>query len=606
MWGLRGAILLWWLLCTPGGASPASRVILVSFDGLGHQIFRSDPAAAELAVLHEMARRGVTAAVRPAHPSTTANSHAALWTGSYDNGVLYNSNPAMPKSEHTFRERRIGFRSESLTAEPLWVAAGRQGVPTVAHQVTQGFPFLPVNTAPEAGAAPVVVNGYQTERLAPHTVIRAADVRWDSCSGWRPALQEPARCFQWTSGRIVFHGALISGEPGALLLALKPHGPRVAVRHAPEEPFFRGGRTLARHFSEPLMVDDRAAVAFRLFEFSTAAPDFLLYQTTVQELGYHDSGDSNAALRLVADAGPFLPNGPVQVYRSGGFGPTVLEGGSGAAERRYLEAVEYLTRQYNRYTRFLWARHSPRIFIDYFPFPDEADHTWLGLAERPPDKLPTAALRTIREARRAAYRLINERLALFAALAGDSADLLITSDHGMAPAAKLVHVNLALREAGLERHAEHLRYCILLNTEEWSGGTVPAAERNVVLDRVQAALEEIRDPSTGERVVRDIRRPPAPASKPGADLLFDFDPGYAAGDASSGPVVESAAWPFGTHGFAPDRDDMQAIFVAAGPGFPAGESRPMMRSTDIAPLVCRLAGIHPPRQAAVRVVQSRR
>jgi predicted AlkP superfamily phosphohydrolase/phosphomutase len=602
MRGLGSAILLWWLLSQPTGASPASRVILVSFDGLGYEIFRSDPAARELTALHRLARRGVTGPVRPAHPSTTANSHAALWTGSYQNGVLYNSNPEMPKSEHTFRERRTGFRSESLAAEPLWVSAGRQGVATVAHQVTQGFPFLPVNTAPEAAAPPVVINGYQTERLAPHTVIRAADVRWGACSGWQPALPEHARCFEWTSGRLTFHGALSAGEKESVLVALDPGGPRAAVRHAPEEPFFGGARSLARHFSKPLMVNERAAVAFRLFEFSPSAPDFVLYQTTVQELGYHDARDPNAARRLAAEAGPFVPNGPVQIYRSGGFGSTAVEGGSGVAERRYLEAVEYLTRQYNRYTRSLWERYAPRLFIDYFPYPDEADHTWLGLAVQPDDKLPAGALTTIREARRAAYRLINERLALFASLAGDSVDLIVTSDHGMAPAAKLVHVNLALRQAGLERHAEHLRYCILLNSEEWAGGTVSAGERDAVLDRVQGALEAIRDPATGERVVRGIRRLDAPAAMPGADLLFDLAPGYAAGDASSGPVVESAPWPFGTHGFAPDRDDMQAVFVAAGPGFAAGESRPM-RSIDVAPLIARLLGIDPPRHAEARPAQ---
>jgi hypothetical protein len=61
---------------------PPSRVVLVSLDALGYQIWLQDPVAAELTALREIADSGVVAAgVQPAFPSTTANSHAAIWTG---------------------------------------------------------------------------------------------------------------------------------------------------------------------------------------------------------------------------------------------------------------------------------------------------------------------------------------------------------------------------------------------------------------------------------------------------------------------------------------------------------------------------------------------
>ena len=101
---------------------PAGRVLLISFDALGYQRLTTDPVAQELVSIQALLKSGAYAdGLTPAFPSTTANGHAALWTGTYAgrNGILYNSTPPLPRAEHAFTERIVGFRADALTAEPI-------------------------------------------------------------------------------------------------------------------------------------------------------------------------------------------------------------------------------------------------------------------------------------------------------------------------------------------------------------------------------------------------------------------------------------------------------------------------------------------------------
>ncbi|HET6565791.1 MAG TPA: hypothetical protein VFG52_10295, partial [Xanthomonadales bacterium] len=50
----------------------------------------------------------------------------------------------------------------------------------------------------------------------------------------------------------------------------------------------------------------------------------------------------------------------------------------------------------------------------------------------------------------------------------------------------------------------------------------------------------------------------------------------------------------GDHGWAPDEPDMHGIFIAAGPGIPAGLRIPALRSVDVYPLMLRQLGLPVP------------
>jgi hypothetical protein len=579
------------LLCW-AGLAPAQRVILISLDGMGTRLLADDPASAELPALRALARAGTQAeGLVSAFPSTTANSHAVLWTGAYGdvNGVTANSHPLLPRSAHTFDERTNGFRSDGLTAEPIWVAAARQGVPTIAHQVTQAIPFTARNTAPGA----TIINNYQSATHAPHLVLRARDVRAEAVAGWRPALPPsrlPVKAFTWKAGPVELHGALLASGAAAydaLVIAADRAGERVTARAAPLETAPPKARPLARHFSAGLFLAEPtpAWLYFRLFELAPDGAEFLLYQTPLQETGWHDGTPREAAnrLALLRSAGGFLGNGPYNMMQRGELGP------AGIGERRYLEIAELVVRQNLRYTEELAKRRDARLLIGYLNYPDEFDHTWLGNGEE--------ALGW----RRWGYAAINHYVEGIARLAGPRDHLVITSDHGMAPVSQGVSVDAVLAGAGLTERAKHVYNSVLVNTTDWRGGLVPLTELPATVERIRAALAGVSDPRTGAPVFTAF----FPAAEFGPrfgiagpatmDLYFDLAPGYHVVDGKQ--VIEKLRAPGGAHGFLPERPDMHALLIARGPRFAAGGRWPVLRSTAVAPLVAELLGIEPPRDS---------
>lgn len=541
------ALALLWAL--PAGAQ---RVVVVSFDGLGAETFFEDPVAAELTVLKETARRGAASrGVQSAFPSTTANSHAALWTGCYGdaNHITANSPPVLPRSEHTVLERGNGFRAEQLSAETFWVAAARAGLPAVAHQPTQGYPFTKYNSAPGA----VVVNGYQTRLLAPHAL-------WTPSTGKRM----PDGSYLFEHGPASFR--VIPGKK-SVRVALTSGKQAVNVPLAPLETEPPRKRDLARRFSGPLLLESPAPAAlyFRLFELGENG--FRLYVTPWQELG-----TSVPLERIFREAGGFIGNGPTALLDKGLISPA-----------EYLEAMELVIRQMTRHAIWLQKKFQPRLMQSYLPFPDEIDHMWLPAAR--------SGDAQAREWRRWGYIAIDRGAAEFAKLAGDrnKDHLLWVSDHGMAVVTKSVPVGELLRQAQLDSRAAYLYHSILVNTTDWKQGVVPLTGRAAVVEQARRAL-------SGAEGITSFFTPEQDGEKygiggpAGGDLYFDFAPGY-------GPAARRGGGqdrPRGAHGFLPTRRDMQAICIAAGPRIRAGAEWPEIRIIDIAPMIAELLGFPAP------------
>ena len=360
----------------------ADRTLLLSLDGLGYQILSSDPAARELRSLHGIAERGgVMKPLRPAFPSKTSAGHAAIFTGAWvaENGIYSNTNPKTPRAGHRFDESVTGFRSDSLSAKPVWTRAAEKGIAAVAYQATQMYPFNARSAGLGLAKAPVVVNGYQTKMLAPHAV----------------------------TGRV---GAW---KEGSVELAVERDG-RDAVRVS-----FAGRSvrvTLRGGFSRllPVTVDGiRSGVYLRLFAID--AKSFLLYRTSIHELGV-------AGLAASLLPGAFIGNSPTTLYRKGGFGPPVYAGGDGAAERRYLECFGFIARRMT--DQMLWLdRHvRPELFVGYYPHIDDLEHVFLGLSRTGHAEVDAT--------RRAAYALLDEQLRR---LLGRFARVVVVSDHSSVP-----------------------------------------------------------------------------------------------------------------------------------------------------------------------------
>ena len=577
----------------PCFAATGGRVFLISLDGLGYQAFHEDPAGRELTAVNKLAAEGVQArGVTPHFPSTTANGHAAIWTGMWGdrNGIAGNSMPALPQAEHTFLDRINGYRSDALRAQPLWVTAAQQGVRTVGQQVTQAYPFTKLNTA--AGA--VVLNGYQTRLIADHMLLRRADVKPEPC---QKASPRDAQCYAWTSGPVKLHGMLVRGGQPRFVIRAESGKSAVEAAAAPLETEPPRTRALARHFSAGLhlaRVTDAgpATLYFRLFEVT--ASDFLLYQSPIHELGVYPAGDLRD--RLIREAGGFIGNGPKAVP----VGTPLYRGGDGTAERRQLEVVELVVRQFISHAEWLVRNVDPRLFIGYIPYPDEVEHNWKGVARQYPRY---DAFRSW------GYAAANRYVAAMSALRKPEDRMILVSDHGMAPVFKEVRINAAFQQAGLlnasakgtidpsKTKVMDIRNCLLVNTTDWKDGLVPPKDKARVIQQAVAVLERLRDPETSKRVITRIYTSPADAARfgyggpNGADACFDYAPGYGGSDVLSTELVVKKDPPIGAHGFDPTRRDMEAVFIAAGSGIKRGSRMPKLRAIEVAPFVLKSLGL---------------
>jgi hypothetical protein len=537
------------------------RVVMVSLDGLGYQTLTGSPVAEELTVLKESARRGAMAqGMRPSFPASTAISHASLWTGVYGdvNHITANNQPVLPRSEHTVEERIIGFQATQLAADTIWVTAARAGISSLAHQPTQGYPFMAHNTAP--GAA--VVNGYQTRSFSKHAVYTAKDTESAGDGAMRLKHGDVSLLLKRVNGGLEIS---VEGKPAKVLA--RAHGRET------EEP---RTRALARYFSEGLDVEQptRAQLYFRLF--SLREDDFRLYVTPLQELALSGVPEGTEAA-LYAEAGGFVGNGPHALLQSGAL-----------SQAEYLEAVELVIRQLTRHATWLTARLKPRFVQSYLPFPDEFDHEWIGQPEN-------AAWR------RWGYVAVNRGAAEFAKLAGEKDHLLWVSDHGMTVIRKTVAIGKVLKDAGLADRVSYVQHSVLVNTTEWKDGTVPMAERDAVVEQVRKALSTVLDnrlPVITEFFTPENDRELLGIGGPaGSDLYFDFAPGYRGIASDRGEVVRTLKAPEGSHGFLPVREDMESICILRGPRVTAGTKWPRLRSIQMAPLVSDLLGIAPPEAA---------
>jgi beta-lactamase class A len=647
----------------PGGEP--GRAILVSIDALNEAILREFLTPDEAPALYRLFGEGVCAEHAISHfPSVTAASHATLWTGAYGDvtGLAGNQLHPLPRDAHTVLETVNGFHYSTLQAEPLWITAGRAGISVAGHHVTQapGAPsYAAAFGAPSqaqvrrraeaervlASPSVHVMNGYNRLVLQ-QGILRGDGVRWQAgdLAAWEgldalpasasaPATSAlPPRPFVWdvpeagpVYGLVL---ALADGEEAApvynaLLLAPAPVVAQGVLAHAApvESTPLSSGRELGQHFMAPLELAVEGGVIFltgRLFEVAPDGDDFMFYHPPTQVV---EANRADLSLEYMRAIGGWTGNSGFGVYRAGGFGPRLMDGGDGLAEARYLETAEHLTRQFNRGSTWLWETHAPRVMMDYFPLSDAIDHELIGYLDPRWPGYTAEQARQVRDFRARVWGLVDLRVAHLTALAEEGgAALFVSGDHGMRASWQVFHPNLLLEEAGLlvrdadgaidlsqTRAAAATGYWISVNRAAYREGIVPPEEEAEVLAAVIEALEGARGPD-GERIVRRIFTPDAdPELGIGGPSGGDVYWGTAPGIRSSSSVRAAGVLTPGTltagHGFPPDEPDMFTVFCALGGGFEAGRI-PAVRTTVVAPTVAEYAGIPTPPDAVAGSVLS--
>ncbi|HMB53128.1 MAG TPA: alkaline phosphatase family protein, partial [Thermoanaerobaculia bacterium] len=498
---------------TTGRTEAPTPLVVLSWDGAGDVIVDRMLEDGHLPHLAALIERGVAADHSvTSYPSKTAVGHAQLFTGAPPavHGVTANEVPLLPPSEHTLLDHRRGFHAAQLSAEPLYVTAAKAGRSTVVLSATQSYPPEPhVAGLAAAGVAPhlyLSLSGFEN-RIARRHLWTAADAT-EPGEGWGDAATPGSREVAFEVGDCgadcrFFALADAAGERVRLRrgsrrdvddeLVLSAAAPAGLDRPL-DDPFDPAA------WSPPFRVRRGALqgnLYLRLFE-PLPGEGFALYQRSVYAL---DGAVPAADLAALLDACPGFHDDAVSHAGVGLFGRPMVDGGDGSAERRLVELAAFDLASSACSTRFAAERWAPEALFDYIPWSDSAGHEWWGALE-PSARGHDAEL---------AARLWPYYVRVFAlqdAWLGDivaampGAVVALFSDHGMTPVDRYLHVEQVLADAGLltwtaagETDLAHTKavapypeFGVRVNGTEWRQGTVPPAEREAVLDAVEAAL----------------------------------------------------------------------------------------------------------------------
>ena len=626
--GLAGVLVFLAAVCE-GAPAGEPRLLVLAVDGGGQELvegFLRDGALPNLARLRD--EGAFSDGMVTAFPSKTAPSFSMIWTGlpGAATGITGNAVLALPPDEHSLLDTRDGFSAEVLRADPLWTRAARAGRRAVALHTTHTFPLAAATRALSGSERDrlFLLTGYGEVRLPPETLNeRRAPLLAEPPVPLPPMVPprpEPAdaRFFRFEVGDSRFLGMFFDddADPAAGwdtfgVLAEPP------VTRPPAQPavfLARVGVGPEAAFSGPIGAESGGRrVEFQVRAFAAEPPSpgaparFTVFRSGASGVAIHP--ESAWRQRLGEPWWPRALGAPE--YASGRLGRPRAEGGNGDAEARLLEVAAAVADAALTHLEAAASLPEWSLIALYLPIVDEMGHLLYGmLDERLPSHDPSLAA-DLRPVLRAAFGEVDRVLGRLLALAETAgAHLLVVSDHGMAGTDRLVHLNVALQEAGLlsfgpEGAVDLSRTkAMLLTTADGSiglnraarpEGIVPPEEEERVLDAVRSALLAIR--ADGEPVVSGFLEPSAhglvrPGGASTGDLFPLLRPGFLPSARPAAEVVRPVR-SAGNHGFLPTRRDMLALLGAWGPRIPAGTEWRRASALDVAPTAFDLLGMPP-------------
>jgi predicted AlkP superfamily phosphohydrolase/phosphomutase len=597
--------------------------VLASLDGAAAAVIADAtarglmPALAALRTEGAFARGSITAL-----PAKTASGHATLFTGAWPDvsGVTGNA-VVLPGA--SLLEPVSGYTSEALRAEPLWVTAARAGRRATILCATQDYPYEPYEPGGrlgrDVGGRLLFLTGYKGAVLG-EAVYRAADLPRRPPSGWRGTVPEAASEVELRTGETTVSGLLfddpadpVRGLDTLLLSADKDASAAIRLKPKPVGTVDAYASITARVGGNDL------PVFFRLFELSADGSDVLLYRART---GVYLSNQAGVAAAALAATNGFVGNAAGHVYEAGGLGKTLADGGDGTAESRYVETARLVERQFEELLDFGATRSEWDLLVGYLPFPDELLHRWWGFLDPSlpgHDAVLAARLRPYLDD---GLRVADAYVAALRRHAGRDTLVAIGADHGMTSVRTRVRMNAALREGGLLAVDDRGRVDLprtkayflepagyfLFNRVGRPGGTVADADVAALRTRIETALSGLRDPRSGEPIVQRVFAPGergGSGGPHGGDLYVQLVPHVLPTGETQGSVVYEGS-PRGEHVLAPEREDLHASFVVAGPGVRRGVDLGVIHQVDVAPTLCALLGVPRPAQARGVVLEQAR
>jgi len=619
------------LACTPHiRAAESPRILLVSLDGGGERLIERMVERGVMPNLAALASQGTQADFSLTNfPSKTAAGHASIWTGAYGNvnGITGNK---VPLPGGTLLQSRSGFSAEALKAEPIWVTAAKNGKRVVATQATHLEPVKVYQDGGRFGGPHAqnltLIDGYSgvltADALIEPQATPSPAIGWSDLSP-PPSAQE----FPFTIGESRFW-ALVYDDPADPARGFDTMLIRPDKTKAGSATTLKPGRSTlgtTDKFSSPLRVqatkDTQTFAHLRLFDLAPDLSRFTLYRTALVR---DQSNRPDILPRWFEETGSIIPTGAAWLYGSGKLGPTLIEGGSGDAEERFVETVRLMVANRAGKIRYATKSYPWDLALSYLPYPDGAEHMWYGLldSESPvyrPDLAPK-----LWPYMEEVCRIVDGYIGELRAIAGKNGNLIVVSDHGMEGVGWDFLPNVALRDAGLltldasgniDLKRSQAFYSLndggyLVINHVGRGGIVPTQAVPALKEQIIHTLSAYKAPD-GRRMLTafydaSTADPSLGIGGPdGGDLYLDILPGYLFNPKTKGKDLILPRPPLGSggHVFNPQRPSMHAIFYAQGPAFKQGIVIPPVRTIDVAPTISRILGIPAPANARGRIIK---
>jgi predicted AlkP superfamily phosphohydrolase/phosphomutase len=247
----------------------------------------------------------------------------------------------------------------------------------------------------------------------------------------------------------------------------------------------------------------------------------------------------------------------------------------------YIYTIEADTRR-AAFNAWMIEHKQPRFHTGYFSVLDEVEHDHGPYTREAFDTIE-AIDRMVGTVWQAAVRTDPRSI------------LCVVSDHGFARYDKAVHINTALRDAGLiELDAQgKLKSWRAIG---WGSGAVMLSDPNDSEARAIAfaALRKLAaDPANGIARIIDGAEAKRMGGFPDAAFVVFVKPGWTVGGGFEGATLRSTPGG-GTHGLWRDFPEMDASFFITGTGIPHAKIADRIDMRDIAPTLAHLLGVSLP------------
>jgi predicted AlkP superfamily pyrophosphatase or phosphodiesterase len=240
-----------------------------------------------------------------------------------------------------------------------------------------------------------------------------------------------------------------------------------------------------------------------------------------------------------------------------------------------------------RFVVRLLERERPQLLWAYFTALDHEQHETAPFS--------ASSLRVLERI----DRIVGQVIAA-ARRTSDRATVVVVSDHGHALATRELALGVALRREGWIHFASDSaprpsEWRVSVWNASGSAGIVLRDPSDSALTRqVGARLRELAADSA-HGIARVLTKAEAAAlgGMPDASFVITMRPPYRVSGVTRGALVRDVRRG-GTHGYPPDVTEMDATFIAVGPGIPAGRDLGKIDMRDIAPTVAAMLGLKMP------------